>query len=119
MNSVYLSEYPPSYTYSEIIDKISKNKNIAYCYVGDREGDIIILDKFGDIKSLSSKYNAKNSKVLGLKGNHELWAFVDDMEDNNVFRQMSINRLFSIYCEYYYYLYSNNIDLFKEKFKEE
>lgn len=60
MNKEYLLEYPPSYTYSEIIDKIdNKIGTIAYCYVGEKEGNILLVDEMGSIKSIpySMRYN--------------------------------------------------------------
>lgn len=112
MTKECLLEYPPSYTYNEIINKIdNKIGAIAYCYVGEREGGILLVDEMGSIKSLHNNNRVKHSEELSLTRNHELWVLFDDVGED-VFRQMFCNSIFYLYCEYFQYLQYNNVDLF-------
>ncbi len=103
-------EYPPSYTYNEMLNKIREGR-VAYCYAGDRSGTIVI--KHGGRFGMMSTDGDVGSHLDSQANNHELWSFVDDM-DNSIFRQSAINSIFYIYCNFYQYLLENEINLFKE-----
>lgn len=105
----YLSHYPSSYLYHEVIDKVGKVGGVACCYIGDNIGRIIFRDDIGDVKVLIPD-KVQNIDIDSKK--YELWSFISDLELDNPVNKSIMNMLFNTYCEYYHYLNENNVDLF-------
>lgn len=113
MKMEYLSQYPASYSYGEILQKIRTRGGVAYCHTGEKRGTLIFSDSDGSIKKLSTggEYDLEDNKGIG---GHELWSFTKDMKQASIFRQIAMNSIFSIHCDYYHYLDEIEVDLFKD-----
>lgn len=114
MSRLNISQYPPSYSYSEIVDKTKrKNRSLYYCYMGDNSGSIIISDNNGNAKKINydGDFNIEVDKSLS---GHELWTIADEVKDNTIFRDVMMNVLFHVYCSFYYFLDNNDIGVFEK-----
>lgn len=103
-----ISKLPPSYIYSDIINKIGTNR-IAYCYMGsNRKGSIIFRDKDNRLLMIMphKKESQNNERV-------EMWAYIDEIP-NGMIRQNAVNKWYEVYNLYYKYL-----NLSEYKFKLE
>lgn len=111
MNDNHLLQYPPSYSYGEILNTIKNKRDFAYCYTGDKAGTLMFVDDFGELKKLSTNGVFNNYEDSRLN-NFELWTFLSDMEESSIFKQTATNVMFYLYCDLYNYLDSLGLKLF-------
>lgn len=92
-----IAKLPPSYVYSDILDTIRAGQ-VAYCYMGDKEGTFLFRDKDNSILMILD-YRKETSGNYS----HELWTYVHKIPNGNL-RQDVVNKLYELVNNYYGYI---------------